>query len=46
MGKRCLLIAILPEAIPPEATMPVGAFYGQEGAFWDQEATQARKVLL
>jgi hypothetical protein len=34
MDKRCLLIAILPEAIPPE------------GAFWDQEATQARKVLL
>jgi hypothetical protein len=27
----------MPEAIPPEATMPEGAFYGQEGASWNQE---------
>ena len=26
-----------PSAFPPEATMPEGAFYGQEGAFWEQE---------
>ena len=26
-----------PLAFPPEATMPEGAFYGQEGAFWEQE---------
>ena len=36
----------MPKAIPPEATMPAGAFYGQEGASWNQEATQARQVHL
>ena len=26
-----------PSAFPPAATMPEGAFYGQEGASWEQE---------
>jgi hypothetical protein len=33
---------MLREAIPPEATMPAGAFYGQEGASWNQEGLGMR----